>query len=285
MENRESKVFVVTGGASGLGAASAHRLGLRGIVLLCDIDSSGMARVAGEMRSEGMRVETIDCDISDRHAVKSLAETAASLGRFAGLVNAAGLAAADGMSGNWRRIFEVNLVGTALLAQEFLPLAEPGSAAVCFASGAGHQPVDPKAEPILDAPLSPDFIKTIEPFVAAHGFSGDINDALAEGAYTLSKRGVISLCRRAAAAWGQRGARIISLSPGLMDTPMAHREIKRNSRVFDIVLEVVPSHRMGTAYEAANLVNFLLSEEASFISGTDISIDGGYLAGMAYLGK
>src|SRR4030042_2104440 len=99
MRNHESALFVVTGAASGMGAASAHRLGRRGTVLLVDVNATRLEQVATQISSEGIQVEARVCDISDKQSIQSLAETTASLGRLAGIVHAAGISAS---MGDWR---------------------------------------------------------------------------------------------------------------------------------------------------------------------------------------
>jgi NAD(P)-dependent dehydrogenase (short-subunit alcohol dehydrogenase family) len=99
-------------------------------------------------------------------------------------------------------------------------------------------------------------------------------------AYTLSKYGLISYCRREAAAWGERGARIVSLSPGLIATPQGAREFERSvSKVR--LYEQTPLRREGTMLEIADAIEFLASDKASFISGTDLLVDGGLYAALS----
>lgn len=280
MGKNESAIFVVTGGASGLGAASAHRLGRRGTLLMIDVNATRLELVAAQLRSEGIQVETRVCDISDEQSISSLAETTASLGRLAGIVHAAGISP---RMADWRRVLIVNLVGTGLLLRALLPLAEPGTAAVCIASNAAHYPLkrDLALEAVLDDPLASDFLSRIEPFISTtvSMLPPGLPDPLAGAAYCLSKRGVIRLCERLSPAWALRGARIVSISPGPIDTPMGQLELPN----LGAMLEQTPIRRLGRPEEIAAVIDFLCSTDASYITGTDLLVDGGFTGAMAHV--
>jgi NAD(P)-dependent dehydrogenase (short-subunit alcohol dehydrogenase family) len=116
-------------------------------------------------------------------------------------------------------------------------------------------------------------MERIAPFVATN--SG--------AAYSIAKRGVIRACQRWAPQWGKRGARIVSLSPGLIDTPMMQMELSKTPGM-KVMLELTPLGRLGTPEEIAATVDFLCSGEASFISACDILVDGGCIAAMTGAG-
>lgn len=266
MTNKRPVVYVITGGGGGIGIATARRLGRRGILLLTDIDSSHMEQVAAELRSEGVRVETQVSDIANEESVRLLVNTTTSLGRLAGLVHTAGISPS---MANWKRIFEVNLIGTALLLKGFLPLAEQGTVAICVASSSGyHVTPEPAIEAMLSEPLVPEFIGRIEPFLDSGNPEGS--------AYSLSKRGIMLLCEVMSPAWGERGARIVSVSPGIIDTPQSRLEFESHPSMKNMV-ELTPLKRIGKPEEMAATFDFLLSEDASFITGVDIRVDGGMI--------
>jgi NAD(P)-dependent dehydrogenase (short-subunit alcohol dehydrogenase family) len=256
----ETSVAVITG-SSGMGLACARRLGNRHRLVLADINAAGLEAAAAELRAAGCTVTPVQVDITRPDSVSHLAETARSLGRLGALVHAAGLSPtmADG-----RRIIEVNLVGTALVERAFLPLAEPGSAAVLIASTAGHTgPASRRGDPILSDPLAEDFWTRV---------AADTQEPA--DAYSLSKRGVILYCEAVAPEWGARGARIVTVSPGMIQTPMGEREFAAQP-LMQNMLDMTPISRWGSAEEIAATVEFLLSDGASFITGTDIRVDGG----------
>jgi NAD(P)-dependent dehydrogenase (short-subunit alcohol dehydrogenase family) len=254
-------IAVVTGGSSGMGLACAYRLGRRHALVLADINRTGLEAATAELRAAGCSVTPIAVDITQPDSVSNLAETTRSLGRFDVLVHAAGLS--PNMAGG-RRILEVNLVGTALVERAFLPLAGAHTAAVLIASTAGHMgSFAERNEAALRNPLGKDFWAHVAQALESP-----------ESAYSLSKRGVILYCEAVAPEWGARGARITTVSPGMIKTPMGELEFA-NQPLMKNMLEMTPIQRWGGADEIAAAVEFLVSEGASFITGTDLRVDGG----------
>jgi NAD(P)-dependent dehydrogenase (short-subunit alcohol dehydrogenase family) len=172
-----------------------------------------------------------------------------------------------------RRVFAVDLVGTQLLLDAFEPLVSPGAAAVCFSSSAAYQ-IAPFATPELDALvddcLAADFLDR-----AASAVSNDSGFA-----YALAKRGVIRAAARAAVRWGPRGGRVNSVAPGLIDTPMGRQEFAEQPMMQEMLART-PLGRFGAPREVATVVAMLLGDDASFVSGIDVLVDGGMLQGLA----
>lgn len=164
----------------------------------------------------------------------------------------------------------VDLVGAALVEEAMFGLASPGMAAVFICSLAAHrEPPSPAIVDLLDHPL-------------ADGFLGDLAAELgteidSDLSYGLAKWALKRRCERRAAAWGGRGARIVSLSPGLVATPQGALEFARNPRKWDVFAKI-PMQRECTMLEIADAVDFLTSERASYISGIDLLVDGGVSA-------
>jgi NAD(P)-dependent dehydrogenase (short-subunit alcohol dehydrogenase family) len=229
--------------------------------VLADINAAGLEAAAQELRADGCTVTTVQVDITRPDAVAHLAATASALGPLGVLVHAASLSPtmADG-----RRIMAVNLVGAALVERAFLPLAGPGTAAVLIASTAGHTgPAAKRSDLILTTPLAEDFWAQLE-----------VDIAEPTHAYSLSKRGVILYCEAVVPEWGARGARIVTVSPGMIETPMGEREFAAQPLMRNM-LDMTPIRRWGRADEIAATVEFLVSDSASFITGTDIRVDDG----------
>jgi NAD(P)-dependent dehydrogenase (short-subunit alcohol dehydrogenase family) len=151
---------------------------------------------------------------------------------------------------------------------------EVGTAAVCFASMAALLVRDaaPEVDAVLDEPLAPGFLDEL------HAAAGP---GLEEPgtAYAWAKRGVQRLVGRTAIDWGRRGGRICSISPGMIDTPMGRQEFAAQP-VMAVLLEQTPLGREGTADEVAAVASFLLSDEASFVTGVDVLVDGGACAAV-----
>jgi NAD(P)-dependent dehydrogenase (short-subunit alcohol dehydrogenase family) len=252
---------VVVGAASGMGVAVARELAPRGRMLLADRDVDGVTRVAAEI---GGDVEAVAFDMTDdAQRGELVARIGDELGAF--VVTAA----VSGSMAPGRTIFEVNLIGMERLLDAVLPLAGPGSVAVCFSSVSGHRvPHVPAIAAALDEPLAPDFFDRL----IAAGVDPD-----ARLAYPLSKLGVHQLVRRKAPAWGARGARILSLSPGTTDTPMARLEMEAQPIMHELIKNR-PLARIGRPEEIASVVGFLTSEGASYMTGSDVLVDGGMVA-------
>jgi NAD(P)-dependent dehydrogenase (short-subunit alcohol dehydrogenase family) len=130
------------------------------------------------------------------------------------------------------------------------------------------QGVDAELQKLVSEPRTPGFLDA-----AAERFDDS------GMAYAWAKRGVIAVAARAAVAWGRRGGRVNSLAPGLIDTPMGRQEAEQQP-IMKVMLEKTPLGRLGRSEEVAAVVAFLLSDEASFISGIDVLVDGGMLQGL-----
>ena len=255
--------IVVTGAARGMGLTAAHRLYTPDApMVLVDVNEEGVRAVADAL---GDNVHAVVCDVSDRDSVASLAEAVGDLGGLRSLAHAAGISPT---MADWRRIIEVDLVGTALLVRALEPHTTPGSAAVCWASIAGHGVVpDPELDAALDDPLAPDFLDRLGTI------AGDGLAAAGQG-YGYAKRGVMRLVAREAVAWGARGARICSISPGIIDTPQGRQEFEEQPAMATMI-DLTPIKRWGQPEEIGNVVAFLLSDDASFMTGCDVVVDGG----------
>jgi NAD(P)-dependent dehydrogenase (short-subunit alcohol dehydrogenase family) len=256
---------VVVGAGSGMGAAVARELAPRGHLIVADANVAGAQQVAAEMRADiGGDVDVMACDVTDPVQVDALVTAIDDLDA---IVVSAGL---SGSMAPGRRIFEVNLIGMARVLAAVEPLLRPGSVGVCFASMSGHRVPDngPLME-ALDDPLSPTFFDGI----TALGLDPDQPQL----AYPTSKRAIIRMVRRLAPSWGARGARIMSVSPGINDTPMNRLDESRHPIMADFI-KAGPLGRRGQPEEVAKVVAFLTSDDASFMTGSDVLVDGGMVA-------
>lgn len=264
----QNDVYVITGGSGGMGKATAKIVGQRGTVLLADLSEERLAQTAKELADEGISsvfYQTVD--ITSKENVQQLAKQAESLGQLKGLIHTAGLSPTMADS---KTITAVNFVGTGLILDAFLPLATEGTSVVCISSMSGYMAdrQGPYAT-MLTKPLADDAIEAMEQF--AQGNAG--------AAYSLSKLAVQLIVADQAWTWGQKGARINSLSPGTINTPMGRQEASQQKEMATM-LALTPLQREGEASEIATAVDFLLSDAASYISGIDLRVDGGTVANL-----
>ena len=266
-------VGIVTGAGRGMGLACARRLAaMVDVLLLVDLDEASVTAAAKELTASGGAAEPVVLDVTDRDGLRALAAQVQRLGTLRAVAHAAGISPT---MADWRRIFTVDLVGSAMLAEALRPLATTGTATVCFASMApllaGAAPEAAVAE-VLDDPL-------------ADRFADRLRDVLGPAvedtgmAYSWAKHGVQRFVRREAVRLGPAGARICSVSPGIIDTPQGRQEAASHATMARLV-EQTPLGREGRAEEVAAVVAFLLSDEASFVNGTDVLIDGGVCAAV-----
>lgn len=256
-------------GAGAMGMAIARRLGERHRLALADKDAEHLKRQVATLTEEGHDVQGVICDVTDPAAVAKLAGKVSAQGPLRVLAHVVGLSPS---MADWQTIMMVNLVGPTLVADALLPLAGRGTAAIFIASVTAYTGPFPTAIiSLMDQPLTPGFLEALEVALGER--------ATSTLAYRLSKFALIRMCERRVSAWGKRGARIVSLSPGLIVTPMGALEFKHQPLKYDMLANT-PLGREGTLLEIADAVDFLASERASFISGIDLLVDGGLAAAM-----
>jgi NAD(P)-dependent dehydrogenase (short-subunit alcohol dehydrogenase family) len=275
----QEDVVVITGGAGGMGVECARAMAGAGQILLVDVNQDRLDSVAKDLAGDGISVDTRTCDVTDRAAVAALVDDIGRRGRLKSVVHTAGISPT---MASGRRVIEVDLVGTALLVDALLPLVSQGTAVVCIASIAGHLvPQQDGLDLVLDDPLREDFIPALEELIGR-----EVDPA---SGYVLAKRGVIRLCQRVAMDWGNKGGRITSISPGLIDTPMSRQELASQPlmqpQVDMTAIKRPPAPGQSTIpgrpQDIAATAAFLCSEGGSFISGCDVLVDGGLVASLA----
>lgn len=261
----KGRLAVVTGASGGMGSAVAGLFADQGAqLLLCDLSQERLEQTAAGLKGRAESVQLLAGDLAGLDFPELLL---AAIGEreIAALVHTAGLSPtmADGP-----RILTVNYDATERLVEAARPRMAAGSCAVLISSCSAHMVVSPE----IDAAL-----KALKP---GEGSAAIAHMATSpQAAYPISKRAVIQLVARQAGPFGERQARIASISPGLIDTGMGKAE-QAASPQMDQMLAKTPLARFGHAEEIATAAAFLCSPGASFISGCDLRVDGGVLAAL-----
>jgi NAD(P)-dependent dehydrogenase (short-subunit alcohol dehydrogenase family) len=268
---------LITGAAGGMGRACARLFGNTQDLVLADA-SPNLPRFAEELVAEGYTV--IGTHTGDLGSDSLLGAITADLGgdKPLTLIHTAGLSPSLATA---EAIMAVNLVATVKLLDAIEPHLRPGSAAVLIASSAGYlMPPIPDATALMDNPLAPDFMPRIGALIEAMG-KGDAY-TMAGISYSLSKQAVHLLVQKRALSWGPRGARITSISPGMILTPMGRKEVETPGGA--AMQNAAPLGRPGVAADIALAAHFLAGDTASFITGCDLLVDGGSVAAIRQQG-
>jgi NAD(P)-dependent dehydrogenase (short-subunit alcohol dehydrogenase family) len=263
-------------GCGGLGTSIARALGRRHALMIVDLDGDRLAQTVATLTHDGYTVVGHRCDITDPAQTRALGD---ALAKQPG-VRALAHVAAVGMSiGDWRKMMAVDLIGAHLVAEAVGPHMVSRGAAVFISSLASYLPRrDAKLEALLAEPRRQDFLAALTDL---HGKEPDF-----DWTYNYAKLGVNMLAERLAIEWGPKQVRAVSLSPGMIDSPMARAEgptlpshdgtetrVSRAEKAREI-----PLGRQGSMVEITNVVDFLVSDAASFLNGIDIPVDGGHRA-------
>ena len=262
-------VCVITGGGSGMGLAAAKLIAQDFYIILVGRTVAKLENAIAELQDLGAEVEAFPCDVSDRASIQKLAEHAAGLGPVKALINAAGLSP---KMATGEAIFLTNATGTININVELAKVMAAGGCILNIASMAGYM-IDDSQVPFELFKLS---LKDADAFSAQ--MTAIINSQepaqASASAYVLSKRFVTWYSAQTACLYGKQGLRVLSLSPGTFSTPMGEIEGEQAASL----AEMGPLGRVGKVEEIAQVMVFLISDAASYMTGTDILCDGGTVA-------
>jgi len=267
---QKNQLVNVVVGAGSIGQAIVRRVSAGKHVLLADIRQENAEAAAKTLSDAGFIVAVMTVDVSSRASVHALVEKALSLGEISGVIHAAGVSPSQASP---ETILKVDLYGTALLLEEFGKVIAPGGSGVVIASQSGHRlpPLSTEQNAALATTPVEELLKLpmLQP--------DQVKDSL--HAYQLSKRGNSLRVMAEAVRWGKRGARINTISPGIIITPLANDELKGpRGAGYRRMIDLCPAGRAGTPDEVGTVGALLMGSDGAFITGSDFLMDGGVTA-------
>lgn len=265
---------IVVIGAGQIGQAIARRVGIGKHVLLADMRPDNASAAAEVLSNAGYVVSVATIDASSRDAVHALIEKATGLGEVTGLIHAAGVSPSQASPAT---ILKVDLYGTALVLEEFGKVIARGGAGVVIASQSGHRLPPLTVEQNKALATTP-----VEELLSLPFLQPDqVTDSL--HAYQLSKRGNSLRVMAEAVRWGKRGARVNTISPGIIMTPLAKDELTGpRGEAYRRMIELSVAGRAGTPDEVGAVAALLMGPDGGFITGSDILMDGGVTSSYWY---
>ena len=268
------KEIVVLIGAGSIGLAIARRVSSGKHIVVADLHLDHAKAVAKTLYNAGFASTATQVDISSRESIQQLVKTVEENGQVKNLIVAAGVSPSQAPI---ETILKVDLYGTAVILEEFGRIIAEGGSGVVISSQSGHRlgvlPLD-QCEQLAVTPTDELLsLPMLQP--------GEVRDTL--HAYQLSKRCNVLRVMSEAVKWGHRGARINSISPGIIITPLANDELNGpRGAGYRKMIDLCPAKRAGTPDEVGTLAHFLMTEDGAFISGSDFLIDGGTTASYWY---
>ena len=268
-----SNITVVIGAGS-IGLAIARRVSAGKHVLLADLRQENADAAARVLSDAGFEVSTATVDVSSRKSVHALVQTATALGDVTGVIHAAGVSPTQASPAT---ILRVDLYGTALVLEEFGNVIARGGSGVVIASQSGHRLPALTAEQDKALATTPADELLALPMLQP----GQVKDPL--HAYQVSKRANSLRVMAEAVRWGKRGARVNTISPGIIFTPLARDELSGpRGEGYRRMIETCAAGRGGTPDEVGSVGALLMGPDGGFITGSDFLMDGGVTAAYWY---
>lgn len=274
MDRQINKKVIVVIGAGSIGQAIARRVGAGKHILLSDLNQAKNEAAAKTLSEAGFKVSTTIVDISSRQSIHALVDTATKLGSVTGLIHAAGVSPSQASSAT---ILKVDLYGTAVILEAFGNVIAEDGAGVVISSQSGHRLPALTVEQNKALATTPADELLDLPFLQPN----QVTDTL--HAYQLSKRGNSLRVMAEAVRWGKRGARLNTISPGIIITPLAKDELAGpRGDGYRKMINTSAVGRAGTPDEVGNVANLLMGQDGAFITGSDFLMDGGVTAEYWY---
>lgn len=268
------KEIMILTGAGQIGMAIARRMGYGKKIVVGDKSMENARTISKIMNEAGFDTVPVEMDLSSRTSILNLIAEAQKYGEISMLVNAAGVSPSQA---SIETILKVDLYGTAVLLEEVGKVIKNGGTGVTISSQSGHRmpALTPKEDSLFATTPTEELLSLdlLQP--------QNIRDTL--HAYQMAKRCNVKRVMAEAVKWGERGARINSISPGIIVTPLALDEFKGpRGDFYKNMFAKCPAGRPGTADEVANVAELLMSHQGAFITGADFLIDGGATASYFY---
>ncbi len=268
------KNVVVLVGAGGIGIAIARRVAQGKHLVVTSLTQEETDRVVERLRMDGFDVTGVACDLGSREDILAVIEHARKFGPITNVICAGGVSPSQAPIA---QILRVDLYGTSVLLEEFGKVIAPGGSGVVVSSQSGHR------LPALTQEQNWALAMTPTEELLDLGFLSEEAIGTTLRAYQYAKRCNVLRVQSQACEWGKRGARVFSISPGIIMTPLAFDELNGpRGEGYRKMLDLMPAKRAGTVDEMGALVAFLMGPEATFITGTDILCDGGCTAAYWY---
>jgi NAD(P)-dependent dehydrogenase (short-subunit alcohol dehydrogenase family) len=265
---------VVVIGAGLFGQAIARRVSAGKHVLLADLRQQTADAVAKVLSDAGFEVSTATVDVASRQSVQALVKTATAIGEIDGVIHAAGVSPTQAAP---ETILAVDLYGTALVLEEFGNVIARGGSGIVIASMSGHRLPALTAEQNAALATTPADALLALPMLQPD----QVKDSL--HAYQISKRGNALRVMAEAVRWGKRGARVNTISPGIISTPLAQDELSGpRGPGYRRMIDLSSARRMGTPDEVGSLAALIMGPDGAFITGSDFLMDGGVMAAYWY---
>lgn len=267
----QKQLIVITGGAGGIGMACARAFKNENLVIT-DYSQEMVDKSVAILSKEGFKATGISCDITDKKDVEKLRDFVGAQGSLKALVHTAGV---SGTVQDLKKVYTIDLIGTELLVDAFYDLAIEDSAIVLLSSMMAHAvPPNEKYDSALENPQASGSFETVSQFV---GGSSD-------NMYNFCKRGVLLLSYKNADRFGAKGARVVTVSPGVIETEMGLKAMEEHPERMEKIKNATPLKRNGTPEDVSGVVKFLVSDAARFITATDILVDGGVIRNIMKMG-
>ena len=272
MKNTRNVTVVI--GAGSIGQAIARRVSAGKHVVLADLRQENADTAAKVLLDAGFEVTTAVVDVSSRESVQALVQLATTIGEVTAVIHAAGVSPSQAPVST---ILRVDLYGTALVLEVFGNVIAEGGSAVVIASQSGHRL--PALTPEQNKALA---TTPVEELLALPMLQADqVSDPL--HAYQISKRGNSLRVMAEAVRWGKRGARVNTISPGIIFTPLARDELSGpRGEGYQRMIDLSAAGRGGTPDEVGSVAALLMGPEGTFITGSDFLMDGGVTAAYWY---